>query len=328
MNMNMNMGNMGNVIPDGRQINESVNNAGNYIRDSMASVRDNVTTTLNKFSSPNDVGTSSSEFLNSNSMIAKFVFFVLVLIVFSVLVSLGIQIMGYLLQTSGSPYLIYGTLNGNNGQIITQDPKQTGSVTLLKSNNQTTGAEFSWSVWINLTASSSPASNVQYLNIFNKGNANYGPVGIATVNNAPGLYLKQYANTSNENTLHVVMDTMDPTNSTQAIDVTEIPFNKWVHVVIRLENTLLDVYVNGVISNRITLSAAPKQNFNDVNICQNGGFAGTLSNLRYYNYALSAFEINSITMYGPNLTPNKLSTTAQPTTSYFLANSWYTSKYV
>jgi hypothetical protein len=38
----------------------------------------------------------------------------------------------------------------------------------------------------------------------------------------------------------------------------------------RVENTLMDVYVNGTITST-KFTAVPKQNYNDVQICQNGG---------------------------------------------------------
>jgi hypothetical protein len=68
----------------------------------------------------------------------------------------------------------------------------------------------------------------------------------------------------------------------------------------RVENTM-DVYVNGTITSRTKFTAVPKQNYNDVQICQNGGFEGNLSNLRYFSHALSAFEINNIVKGGPSL---------------------------
>jgi hypothetical protein len=61
------------------------------------------------------------------------------------------------------------------------------------------------------------------------------------------------------------------------------------------------MYVNGTITSRTKFTAVPKQNYNDVQICQNGGFEGNLSNLRYFSHALSAFEINNIVKGGPSL---------------------------
>jgi hypothetical protein len=69
----------------------------------------------------------------------------------------------------------------------------------------------------------------------------------------------------------------------------------------------------------------PKQNYGDVFVCQNGGFIGKLSALRYYNRALNIFEINKIVSSGPNLTvANGMG--AQGGFKY-LSNYWYSSKY-
>ena len=90
------------------------------------------------------------------------------------------------------------------------------------------------------------------------------------------------------------------TNTSVVID--NMPIKKWVHLAIRLQNQILDVYVNGVLSKRVILNNVPKQNYSDVYVGQNGGFSGKLSSLRYYSSALNVFEINSIVRKGPNLT--------------------------
>ena len=70
----------------------------------------------------------------------------------------------------------------------------------------------------------------------------------------------------------------------------------------------------------------PKQNYNDVNVCQNGGFDGQLSNLQYFSHSLSAVEINSIVMNGPDLKSSKLNSATNSIVPYFLSNAWYTSQ--
>jgi hypothetical protein len=148
--------------------------------------------------------------------------------------------------------------------------------------------------------------------------------GLATVNNAPGLYL---ANKDSQVGLHVVMDTVDSDMGSVTIDVTGIPLNKkWIHVAIRLENTMLDVYVNGTISGRQVTTSVPKQNYGDVYACQNGGFSGKLSDMRYFQYALSAFEINQIVSKGPSTTASKLASASSSGSPYYLSNNWYFSK--
>jgi hypothetical protein len=86
----------------------------------------------------------------------------------------------------------------------------------------------------------------------------------------------------------------------EEILIPDIPLNKWVNVIIRCENTTLDVYINGTITRSINLIGVPKQNYGDVYVAMNGGFSGNISNLWYYNYALGTSKIQSIASDGPN----------------------------
>jgi hypothetical protein len=78
------------------------------------------------------------------------------------------------------------------------------------------------------------------------------------------------------------MDTV--TNNNNYLDVTNIPLKKWFHLAIRIQNTVMDVYINGVITARKVLAEVPKQNYNNVNVGYNSGFSGQLSNLCYYSH--------------------------------------------
>lgn len=103
--------------------------------------------------------------------------------------------------------------------------------------------------------------------------------------------------------------------------IPEIPINKWVSVIIRLENNnILDVYINGRLLRRHTLRGIAKQNYGPTNVCLNGGFAGYLSELKYFNYAIGTAEIDWIVENGPNLKGKGHDMNAKP---YYLANSWF-----
>jgi hypothetical protein len=297
-----------------------VNNVSQGIATAVDNTRANVGATLADFSNKGTVN-ASNEFLNSNSIVAKFSFVILVLLLFFFLLYLGISLIGYFTQPSLNPYIIQGTIDGNNAQTIPQDPKQQTSAVVLRSNNRATGIEFSWSCWLFIQSNNTTG---KYQHIFNKGDVNYGADGIATVNNAPGLYLKP--STNSECSLYVTMDTLDTSSKMPFIDINGIPMKKWCHVVIRLKNTALDVYVNGTVAARLLLPSVPKQNYNDVNVAQNGGYQGKLSNLRYYSYALSVFEINQIVGYGPNTSPSKIASVVTNTDPYYLSSQWFYSK--
>jgi hypothetical protein len=89
---------------------------------------------------------------------------------------------------------------------------------------------------------------------------------------------------------------------------------------------MLDVYINGTISGRLNLPLVPKQNYNDINVCQGGGFNGNLSDLRYFDHALSIIEINNTYYWGPNLKSSEATTPATSSSGNYLSSLWYTSK--
>ena len=132
-----------------------------------------------------------------------------------------------------------------------------------------------------------------FKHIFSKGNITIGKDGMIEPNNAPGLYIAP-----NTNALVVVMNTYNVIN--EEITIPDIPLNKWVNVIIRCQNTNLDVYINGTIARSINLVGVPKQNYGDVYVAMNGGFDGYISNLWYYSYALGTSAIQNLVNKGPN----------------------------
>jgi hypothetical protein len=311
-------------LPDTQALQATASNTMNSVNNTVANVQSSLTNTLNEFQSKTVLG-ASQEFANSNSIIAKFVFIILVLIVFMFLFNLGLSLMGYFMKPPLSPYLINGMVNGNNGIIIPQDPKNASAVQITRSNNQSTGIEFTWSVWLLITGTNSGNSGnsgnaVQH--IFNKGDANYDTATGLSLINGPGVYLaKSVSSNSNANVLRVVMDKVDGSN--QTMDISGVPMNKWFHLALRMENKILDAYVNGTIYSRAQLTAVPKQNYYNVNVGQNGGFQGSISNLRYFNYALPAYDINSIVATGANTASSSLSLQNSSTAAASLSNLWY-----
>jgi hypothetical protein len=302
------------------EVGQTISNAASSVGEGISNAATSVKNSLGQFSS-NNVVEGSNEFLESNSLLAKFAFLILVLVAFLFLVNLGIMLIQYFTQPTNNPYLVKGTMNAANELTVSQDPKNKNSITILRSNNQTTGIEFTWCLWIYVN-DVDKKHVPQYQNIFNKGNALYSQNGIATVNNGPGLYLD-----NSGSQLHVVMNTVAISNPSEHLNIPGMPLRKWFHCAIRMENTVLDVYINGVISARMIMQDVPKQNYEDVNICKNGGFNGSIADLQYYNRALSVFEINNIVVWGRN-TSSSTSTAGGDATGfpYYLSNLWYSSR--
>lgn len=295
----------------------SVENTYNYVSETASNVKDSFNNTVNELSSK-DLYTSGKEFINSNTIVTKLVFLILVLIFFIILMNLGVYLIVYFSSPDKNPYLIDGVINGNRQKTILQNPKNSNSITIQRSNNQNDGIEFTWSVWL---LRNTTESNLLYNNIFNKGSSNYNSSGLAELGNAPGMYF--YNVNSDENAIKIVMDTV-AVNTTAAIKeeviVSNLPLARWFNLVIRMENKIMDIYVNGVVTKRVAFENVPFQNYRNVLVCQNGGFDGNLSDLRYFNSALSVFQIMNIVEAGPNLR----SADDDNNTKYnYLASSWY-----
>lgn len=324
---------IGNATESIQQNLPDPNAVANSISEGANSIRETANNATNEFSSKNAMD-ASQEFLNSNSLIARFVFIILVLIVFLFALNIGIVIVAYLVAPSRSPYIIHGMMPGSSYSVFPQDPAS-GTSIVYRSNNQTGGIEFTWSIWLKVD---NMPTDTNYHPVFIKGSDQYiadsggsgtnsgTNSGISKVNNGPGVYLyKDNTNdgSSNQLVMHYRMDVVSANAAAQMqsieTNIPNLPIGKWFHVAIRLQNKTMDCYVNGVISNRLSFGDfIPKQNYDPIIYAGNNGFAGSVSNLRYYDYALSVFEINSVVYYGPNLSAASGST-------YFdyLGQSWY-----
>ena len=261
------------------------------------------------------VTSGTKEFLESNSLVARFSFILLVLFAFVILLKVCMNVMIYFLKPNESPHLFDGMIDATQQKIYYQDPSSNDTTTTIyRSVNENDGIEFTWSVWVNVT-------NLGYLSdkyrtVFYKGNRNVSANGLNSPNNAPGLYLAP-----NTNALVVMMNTFNEIN--EEVTIPNIPVNTWFNVMIRCENTTLDVYINGTIARSVQLHGVPKQNYGDVYVASNGGFQGNISNLWYFNKALGTAEIQRIANNGPNT--NFVDGTNSVTTNTwdYLSLRWY-----
>jgi hypothetical protein len=263
----------------------------------------------------------STDFLQSNSLVAKFAFLILALILFVVALRLGSGLLAWLFAPSHSPILINGMINANQMMQIPQDPRVPGAIPILRSVNSTDGLEFTWSVWI--FVDNFAYKETEYKHIFHKGNDGINmtnqPTGVNYPNNGPGLYI-----TPHTNNLSVIMSTFE--DAKEEVLVKDLPLNKWVNVIIRVsKQNQLDIYINGVLAKRHLLKSVPKQNYGDVFASMNGGFSGYTSALRYFNSALGTSQIQSLVDQGPN---EKMlnGIDKNQTKPQYLSSRWYFSR--
>lgn len=237
----------------------------------------------------------TKQFLESNSIVAKFAFLILILIIFILALRLGTSLLSYLFAPKQNPILINGMIDAKQMTIIPQDPSVSGAIPVLRSQNQRDGLTFTWSVWTFID--DLQYRQGEYRHIFHRGDdliqTTGKRAGLSEPTNAPGLYIMP-----NSNKLVVIMNTFEVIN--EEIIINDIPLNKWINVIIRVdENHQLDVYINGRLVKRHILKGVPRQNYGDVYLSMNGGYSGYTSCLRYFDSPIGTNKIQSIVSEGP-----------------------------
>ena len=221
-------------------------------------------------------------------------------------IRLGSRILTWALSPAKNPIIVNGLRDAQRAKVVEQKPGGKSSIPILRSVNEKEGIEFTWSVWLWIkdTTWGEGTNKTKKKHIFNKGSSGnvsnrqeYGATklgGMAFPNNGPGVYLA-----ADTNDMVIYMNTFE--NVIEEVTVKNIPLNKWVNVIIRCEGKNMDIYMNGTIKHRHVFSSVPKQNYGNVYVTKNNGFAGNLSSLRYFHKALTAVEIDSLVRQGPNL---------------------------
>ena len=307
------------------------------------------------FSKPSDAGLSSSssggfgirEFMDSNSLVAKFAFILMVFIVFSVAVKLSIIGLSYIMLPSMSPFVLDGTANTEDMAInVSQDPSKPDSVFIARSMNEDGGLEYTWSSWFFINQV--PLKKDKYSRIFSKGGegTKSSEDGIYYPNNAPGLYIRFTDSVTDTNpdrtdkgvnvSLLAVVDVGGKEDNTadkrrnlhERLIATDIPMKNWVNAVIRVTNNVIDLYINGRLAQRRKTTGIPLQNYGKVNIGEDKAvnrFSGYISTIQYFNYSIGANKIKSIVDEGPNMkmvTSSGVASSTKNAGSY-LSNNWY-----
>lgn len=100
----------------------------------------------------------------------------------------------------------------------------------------------------------------------------------------PGMYID-----STSNSLVFKIDTY---GSTETILISNMPALKWIHFGIVVDQSAVDIYINGTLRQHHTLQQLPKQN--DQPIMSGPGWDGVLARLMYQPRSLSNSEIRKL----------------------------------
>ena len=272
-------------------------------------------------------------FLAANSVVAKFAFVMLVLLLFMVLLRFGITIMVFFFSGDRTPHVFDGTILGNTSRRWDQNPNSANSRVILRSNDERGGIEFTWSTWLYIDGDqpqttctqTSQSNGTSYLHIFSKGTGKTSAQvsqtsdGIFLPANCPGVYMAD-----NKNSITIVMNTFK--HYFETVEVDNMPVNKWVNLIIRVKDKNMDVFINGIITKNIIFESPVKQNYDPVFLHQKNNqqlhFKGRSSNLWYWNYAIGTGTVNNVVQAGPNLTIVEDSGVTQSLGDY-LSTKWY-----
>lgn len=260
------------------------------------------------------------------------------------------------------PIIPFTIASGSGPIVYVQDPclkdmTDTDSrihLPLKQSENQLTGIEFSYTTFIyaspdqTVTTASTGTSDTcsssgtgGWKSIFYKGYES-GSFPLSS----PGVFIRSDNITNSTPTLRVVMNTYDSWYNT--IDVDQIPFNKWFHLAIVLRSSVMEVYINGNLANRINFKGTlPYQNYQPLvvlptitysvaeftpgdqmqrgiapgdSMAVTGVFTGYISNLFYFSYALTYAEIQQMMQMGPSTKVKTASLDLPP----YLIDTWWT----
>jgi hypothetical protein len=89
---------------------------------------------------------------------------------------------------------------------------------------------------------------------------------------------------------------------TENMYIEEFPLQKWVCIIIIMEDLKTDIYIDGTFTQSKKTKYIPiMTDDGKLHIAKENGFKGTLNKLTYFNYILSRNEINKFYKSGPNI---------------------------
>ena len=283
------------------------------------------------------------DILSGESPLQQLVLVILLLIVlFFILATLEYLYIKYFEMTYSRVSLLENTAISSNSMItVTQDPTKNGSKTMLVSDNERSGIEFSYSFFLNVNSDTftGTADTTLLKHVFHKGYAKPYPLL------GPGVFIL-----NNTNTMRIHMNSFS--NWSKHIDIENIPIDKWFHAAIIYRNAAIEVYINGNLFKKMAFLKGdlPYQNFQNLYIFNRyngsmnassipaineaktnglvpdltGQMSGSISRLNYFRYALGFSEIQALMNEGPS---SKVEKAGNNRITPYLQDTWWTTTY-
>jgi hypothetical protein len=213
-----------------------------------------------------------------------------------------------------------------------QNPNNPKSKLASLSDNQRSGVEFSYSMFINLDSATFSSGDAKLHHIMHKGYSQFYPLM------GPGVFCW-----GNKNSLRIYMNSYKTWNEYTEID--NIPVDNWFHLTISCKGTTIYIYINGNLKQKMKMSdgTPPYQNYGDVylfsgrkktitkssvlsllnedSLTFDGAAKGMASRVFYFSYALTYSEIQALMNMGPSSKVNGANASVM---TPYLSDTWWT----
>lgn len=225
--------------------------------------------------------------------------------------SLGIGLIVSIAIVIGAYYYFQSQSNGSTQSQLVKNSVDgrkeiNTSVLLPESLNDEKGLTFSYTCWLRFDDFSYRYGQEKV--IFVKGSPDLSVM-------CPGVFLD-----ANTNSIITKLDTF---GAQEAIPIPNIPAKKWLHYALVVDQDSIDIYINGTLRIHQSLTHLPRQNSGMVHVGVGGGFDGKIADLQYYNYFLTAQQVQSIMGTSPDPpAPAHEDTTDAPVPPYFDITWW------
>ena len=223
-----------------------------------------------------------------------------------------------------------------------QNPQNPRAKTIYFSDNQRSGVEFSYAMFINIKSDTFSKGEHKLYHILHKGYGSTYPLL------GPGIFCW-----GDMNKLRVYMNCFDTWDN--YTDIENIPVDKWFHLTVSCKGNTLYVYINGNLKKKMALSnnTPPYQNYGNVyafsprkislykaittslekndefkgsqsasNLDFDGSAKGMISRVYYFSYALTYSEIQNLMKMGPS--SNIIGSSSTSLQAPYLADTWWT----
>ena len=232
-------------------------------------------------------------------------------------------------------------ISGSKMYTAIQNPRNPKAKTVYFSENQRSGVEFSYSMFLNIKSETFSSGERKLYHILHKG---YGQVYPLM---GPGIFCW-----GDSNTIRVYMNCFEAWNN--YCEVENIPVDKWFHLTLTCKGNVLYLYINGNLKKKMALlnNTPPYQNYGNVyafsarkltlsktittsleteDECRSGGSSnlvfdgpakGMISRVNYYAYALTYTEIQALIKMQPSTVIEGPDMSLIP----YLSDTWWANK--